>query len=61
MYTVTVGMGSGSGTLRLDIPDTASITDLAGNPLSGLPYTGGEFYRVRLRSVYLPLMLRNTP
>jgi len=45
-YTVTVETGSGSGTLRLDIPDTATITDSVGNPLSGLPYTEGEVYHV---------------
>ncbi len=45
-YTVTVGTGSGSGTLRLDVSATASINDLAGNPLTGLPYTGGESYTI---------------
>ena len=46
VYTATVSTGTGWGTLRLDIPATATITDLAGNPLSGLPYTGGEAYTV---------------
>jgi hypothetical protein len=45
-YIVTVATGSGSGTLRLDIPVTASISDLSLNPLSGLPYLGGEVYTV---------------
>ncbi len=44
VYTVTVTTGSGSGTLRLDLPASADIRDLAGNPLGGLPYTGGESY-----------------
>ena len=44
VYVVTVATGSGSGTLRLDIPDTAAITDLQGNPLGGLPYESGEVY-----------------
>ncbi len=61
VYTVTVGTGSGSGTLRLDVPATASVTDLAGNPLTGLPFTSGEAYTVRLHVIYLPLMLKNTP
>ncbi|MFZ5820640.1 MAG: S-layer homology domain-containing protein, partial [Chloroflexota bacterium] len=47
VYAVRAGTGAGSGALRLDIPVTASITDLAGNPFSGLPYTSGETYSVR--------------
>ncbi len=61
VYTVTVSTGSGSGTLRLDIPAGASITDLGGNSLSGLPYTRGEAYMVRPNFIFLPLVLRNTP
>jgi hypothetical protein len=45
-YTVTVIIGPGSGTLELTIPATATITDLAGNPLGGLPYTSGEVYTI---------------
>ncbi len=44
---VTVSIGGGNGTLRLDVPNTATITDLAGHPLSGLPYTSGETYTVQ--------------
>jgi len=61
VYTVTVSTGSGTGTLRLDIPAGASITDLVGNSLSGLPYTRGEAYMVRPNFIFLPLVLRNTP
>ncbi len=43
---VTVNIGAGNGTLRLDIPDTATITDLLDNPLAGLPYTNGEVYEI---------------
>ena len=46
IYTVTVGTGSGNGTIRLDVPDTATITDLSGNSLSGLPYSSGEVYDI---------------
>jgi hypothetical protein len=56
VYTVTVSTGTGSGTLRLDIPVGASISDLAGNSLSGLPYTG-EVYTILMR-LFLPLVLR---
>ncbi len=64
VYTVTVSTGTGWGTLRLDIPATATITDLAGNPLSGLPYTGGEAYTVSRGEqyyIFLPLVLRTVP
>jgi hypothetical protein len=57
VYTVTVSTGTGNGTLRLDIPNTATITDLAGNNLSGLPYTSGETYQKGYR-VFLPLIVR---
>jgi hypothetical protein len=57
VYTVTVNTGTGNGTLRLDIPNTATITDLAGNALSGLPFTGGETYQKGYR-VALPLIVR---
>jgi hypothetical protein len=59
VYTVTVNTGTGGGVLRLDVPVGATITDLAGNPLAGLPYTSGETYDVRLSRIYLPLVLRN--
>ncbi|HOS79831.1 MAG TPA: leucine-rich repeat domain-containing protein [Anaerolineae bacterium] len=42
--TVMVNTGSGYGTLRLDVPASATITDLSGNGLANLPYTSGEVY-----------------
>ncbi len=58
--TVTVNTGSGNGTIRLDIPGTAVIADLAGNQLTaGLPYTSGQFYTVtRIFQIFLPLILK---
>jgi hypothetical protein len=44
--TVSVSTGSTGGTIRLDIPNTATIIDLAGNALSGLPFTSGQIYIV---------------
>ncbi len=41
--TVSVNTGKRNGTLRLDIPTTATITDLTGNPLSGLPFLGQTY------------------
>src|SRR5512138_3543018 len=46
VYTVTVGTGTGAGTLRLDVPVDATISDLAGNSLAGLPFTDGEAYTI---------------
>lgn len=44
--TVTVNTGSGNGTIRLDLPVTATITDIAGNAFTNLPYTSGDSYTV---------------
>ena len=46
VYTVTVHTGSGYGTLHLDVPNTAAIADLAGNPLANLPFLTGEMYTI---------------
>lgn len=56
-YTVTVSTGKGGGSLRLDIPASAAITDLVGNSLGGLPYESGEPYAILYR-LYLPLTIR---
>lgn len=44
-YVVTVGGYTGIGTLRLDIPLSATMTDSDGLPFSG-GYTGGESYDI---------------
>jgi putative multiple sugar transport system substrate-binding protein len=51
-YTVTVNTGSGNGTLRLDVPNSASIVDLAGNPLASLPFTSGATYTIIKTSTF---------
>ena len=43
VYTVSVGTGSGSGTLRLDVIDDDSIVDAALNPLGGPGAGNGDF------------------
>ena len=62
IYTVTVNRDSGNGTLRLDVPTSATITDQTGNPLAGLPYTSGETYTVEEKLtgnwIYLPQIMR---
>lgn len=50
-YGITVNTGSGDGTLRLDVLDNDSITDIALNPLGGIGpgngnFTSGEIYVV---------------
>jgi Tol biopolymer transport system component len=50
-YTVTVGTGSGDGTLRLDVVDNDSIIDAGGIPLGSTGfgngnYTNGDSYTV---------------
>ncbi|MCX7791253.1 MAG: hypothetical protein N2378_11485 [Chloroflexaceae bacterium] len=45
-YTVTVVTGTGNGTLRLDVPAGATITDLAGLSPNNLPFTVGATYTV---------------
>ena len=46
-YTVTVNTGTESGSLRLDVLASATITDLATNALSGtLPFEAGETYTI---------------
>jgi hypothetical protein len=59
-YAVTVNTESGDGTLRLDVPISATITDMAANPLAGLPFTGGQAYTAvaRVYILSLPLILR---
>lgn len=45
-YIVTVNTGTGDGDLRLDLTDATGLNDPATNPLSGIPYTSGQFYTV---------------
>src|SRR5690606_32514872 len=47
VIVVEVTTGSGNGTIRLDVPASASISDLSGNPLSNLPFTSGEMYTLQ--------------
>ncbi|MBI5953196.1 MAG: leucine-rich repeat domain-containing protein [Chloroflexi bacterium] len=51
-YVVKVNAGSGAGMIRLDVPVTATITDLDGNPLANLPFTSGETYTLSTTSFF---------
>lgn len=44
--SVAVDNGTGVGTVRLNVPANASITDQAGNLVTKLPYTSGKVYRI---------------
>ena len=57
VYRVTVLTGSGNGSLRLDLPASATITDRAGNTVGGLPFSGGETYTVRKIAVFADVPL----
>ncbi|MCL4824621.1 MAG: hypothetical protein KJZ57_10425, partial [Anaerolineales bacterium] len=48
-YTVAVTVGSGNGSLRLDVSAASDIKDLNNNLLLNLPYIDGETYTVRRR------------
>ncbi|MCZ2126502.1 MAG: right-handed parallel beta-helix repeat-containing protein [Anaerolineales bacterium] len=45
-YTVSVNTGAGDGTIRLDVSATATISDLANNAMTSLPFTSGEIYTI---------------
>jgi len=44
--TVTVNTGSGNGTIRLDMLNSAGIIDSVGNPIGNLPFAAGEVYTI---------------
>lgn len=59
IYTVTVNAGSNTGTIRLDVPVSATITDFDGNSLINLPFLSGEIYTITTRfTIYLPIIQR---
>src|SRR5262249_43933062 len=39
-WTVTVSTGTGNGDLGVNLVNTNGLTDLAGNPVTALPFTG---------------------
>ncbi|NUM43349.1 MAG: PD40 domain-containing protein [Anaerolineales bacterium] len=59
VYTLTVETGTGNGTLRLDVPVSASVTDEIGNPLVVLPFLTGEEYLIeKFAEIFLPLVFK---
>ena len=57
-YTVTVETGIGDGDLRLDLIDTDSIFDSAGNPLGGAGFGNGDFVTGESFDVFTPVEIR---
>jgi Tol biopolymer transport system component len=58
VYTITVGTGSGDGTLRLDVVDNDSILDSVGQPLGGVNagngnFAAGETYTIKKSRIVL--------
>ncbi|MFN2304818.1 MAG: Ig-like domain-containing protein, partial [Anaerolineales bacterium] len=47
---VTLSTGTGYGTLRLDVPASATILDSEDNAMTDLPYEGDESYHVRIQT-----------
>jgi len=60
-WVVGASTGSSEGTIRLDVPAEAEVWDLAGNPISGLPFTAGEAYTIDRTAPTVLSILRLDP
>jgi beta-lactamase superfamily II metal-dependent hydrolase/DNA/RNA endonuclease YhcR with UshA esterase domain len=59
-YTVTVNTGSGSGTIRLDVVASPSVSDAAGNALAG-GFNSGEVYTIDRNAPSVVSIVRTDP
>ncbi len=60
--TVTVNTGTTNGTIRLDVPATAQITNVTGTLMSNIPFTTGEVYTIDHGSPpTVPILLTPNP
>ena len=57
VYVVTVNTGTGNGTIRLDVPVSASIQDLTGKSLSNLPFTKGDVYWIMKTATFEDVLM----
>jgi PKD repeat protein len=55
VYRVTVGLGTGVGTFRVDFADRGTLFDSAGNPLGGPDPGDGDFTNSQILTVNRPL------
>ena len=55
-YTVNVNTGNSYGTIRLDVPVTATIEDTLGNSIGGLPYVGGQSYTINKSPTFVDVL-----
>ena len=60
-WLVGASTGTGDGSLRLDVPAEAEVWDLAGNLISGLPFTAGEAYTIDKTAPIVLSILRLDP
>lgn len=58
VYTVSVNTGTGDGVLGVNVAETAEIADLAGNPLTELPFNTGEVYTIDKTAPLVESILR---
>jgi hypothetical protein len=56
IYTVTVKLGSGEGTIRLNLVDNDTILDTSGTPLGGTGTGNGNFSAGETYNVFNPLV-----
>ncbi|HNB52987.1 MAG TPA: hypothetical protein PK530_13645 [Anaerolineales bacterium] len=66
VYYISVAVGEGVGSVRLDLVDDDSIRDASNNVLGGIGsgngnYTAGEPTIVAPPTIYLPLVTHNSP
>ena len=55
-YTVDVNTGNFYGTIRLDVPVTATIEDMLGTSLGGLPYVSGQSYTINKPPTFVDVL-----
>lgn len=60
-WLVGASTGTGDGSLRLDVPAEAEVWDLAGNLISGLPFTAGKAYTIDKTAPIVLSILRLDP
>lgn len=60
-WTVTVDTGIGNGTIRLNVQNSSGTADPAGNPITGLPFTGGPVYTIEKTLPFVQSIVASGP